>query len=217
MSVLSRVKGSRAVLFDLDGVLISSFRFWFHIFNKTLEEFGHRRITLATFKKHWGQSTKEDIRIFMPERTLPEVKAAFFRNMTGFGRFLKVNPEASAVLRRLEKNRFKLACVTNSHRRIALWQLRSAKLERFFNVLVTADDVKKAKPDPEMLICSCRKMRIRPACAVFIGDTRTDRQAAKKAGCVFIGYRMRSAYGCRSLKELSPLIRSIFQGKEEKC
>ncbi len=138
----------------------------------------------------------------MPERTLEEVKEYFTRNLTKYMKCMKVNPRAARVLRRLKQKGFLLGCVTNSHRRITALELRATKLKRFFDAIVTADDVKRPKPAPEMLIRACRILNVPIRQTIFIGDTRTDLAAGKKAGCRVIGYRIKSRVTIRYLDEL---------------
>ena len=196
----------KAVLFDLDGVLVDSFRYWFKLFNQSLRHFGHESVGLRTFRKCWGQSTAEDVRLFMPERTVAEVRAYFLRRQDDHLRFFRGNHRAAPVLRKLARRGFRLGCVTYSHRPIARVELETTGLDEFFRVVLTADDVKKPKPDPEMILTACRRLRVAPAAAVFVGDTPTDRQAGQAAGCSFIGYRLDSAASIDRLDELPDLI-----------
>jgi HAD superfamily hydrolase (TIGR01509 family) len=202
----------RAVLFDLDGVLIESQRYWFHLFNQTLVHFGHRALSWCVFQRHWGQSTAEDIRIFMPERTLPEVREYFTRHRHDHAEHIRVHPRASTVLTAIRSAGVKLACVTNSHRAIALTQLTGAGLRRFFPVLITADDVVRPKPAPDMLRSACQRLGVRPGQALFIGDTRTDEQAARHAACRFIGCRYQSRTSIRDLSRLLSFFDKGFAG-----
>jgi pyrophosphatase PpaX len=198
---------TKAVLLDLDGVLVDSYHYWFKLFNQTLRYFGYPRISRAVFKRHWGQSTEDDIRIFMPEQTLEEVRKYFTRHITKYAKHMKANPRAARVLRKLKQKGFLLGCVTNSHKRITKMELKAAKLKKYFDSVVTADDVKRPKPAPDMLIKACHKLGVPKKQAVFIGDTRTDLAAGKKAGCKVIGYRIKSRVTINNLDKL--LTRSV--------
>jgi HAD superfamily hydrolase (TIGR01509 family) len=199
----------RSILFDLDGVLVDSYHYWFRLFNQALDHFGHRPISPRTFRECWGQSTTEDIRIFMPERTLLEVRAYFVRHRDDHARYFRVDPRAKAILQKFHDRDFGLGCVTNSHRAITRSELAATGMDRFFKVILTADDVKNPKPDPEMLLKACRRLRTPPSAAVFIGDTRTDQQAGQSAGCIFISYRFKTNRSIRRLVDLPGLISGI--------
>ncbi len=197
------------MLFDLDGVLLNSYYFWFHLFNHTLKHFGHKPISLKVFRKNWGKSTEEDVKKFMPESTIEEVKSHFFRNMQLYKNYLKVNPLARTTLEKLRRLNYKLGCVTNSHRRIIKWQLEATGLKKYFQVIISADDVQRPKPEPEMLYKACKKLGVRPYNTAFVGDTRTDLIAGKRAGCVVIGYKIKNRIKIESLKALSRTIKDL--------
>lgn len=63
-----------------------------------------------------------------------------------------------------------------------------AKIEHFFQTVVCLEDVKHPKPDPEPLLLACERLAIKPDEAIYIGDARTDIQAAKAAGMKSILY-----------------------------
>lgn len=180
----------RGVLFDLDGVLIDSYESWFHLFNETLEYFGFKKITEQTFRQHWGQSTEEDVRIFMPGKTVAEVRDYFHDNFGHYLPYIKINPDVFPVLENIRALPMKMGCVTNSHHAIVQEIFKDHGLEEYFHVVITADDIARPKPAPDMLLEACAQLRMAPGETMFIGDTFTDQEASEKAGCMFIGYRL---------------------------
>ena len=199
----------RAVLFDLDGVLIESFVAWFHQFNDTLKYFGHKQVSKKTFRKHWGQSTKDDVRIFMPERSVDEVRQYFADHYHEYSRYLKVNPNAKDILGELKRMGLRLGCVTNSHRDIVQTILSDTRLKRFFQVVITADDIENPKPAPDMLLVACKLLKVSPAQTVFLGDTKTDLIAGKLAGCIVVGYRIKSKIQVKNIKDFLAAVANI--------
>jgi HAD superfamily hydrolase (TIGR01509 family) len=196
----------KAVLFDLDGVLINSYHAWFHLFNDALGHFGFPMITEAVFGKHWGQSTEEDVRIFMPGKTLHEVRHYFLNNFHRYIDRISMNPDAHSVLMKLKQRNLKLGCVTNSHRDIAEKIIVLHKLNKFFEIFITADDVEQPKPAPDMIIKACRQMGVEPAQTLFVGDTVTDLKAAKNAGTIAVGYKIDTKIRVDDLKDIHALV-----------
>ncbi len=209
MNTQSTKSEIKAVFFDLDGVLVDTYKVWFQLFNKTLEHFGYKPITLKVFAQNWGQSTEEDVRIFMPEIKLKDVTKYFSIHFPGFMKYMKVNPEAKIVLSKLKKMGFRIGCITNSHRDITRLEIKKAGLGNFFDVVITADDVKRPKPEPDMLLRACKRLKVRVNKVVFIGDTKTDLKTAKKAGCLFIGYGMPSKLRIKKLSQVVPLMQDV--------
>lgn len=200
----------RAILFDLDGVLVDTYKVWYKLFNQTLKHFGYKPINLKTFARNWGKSTEEDVRIFMPDVKINEVVKYFSNNFLKFIRYMKINQDARTTLKNLKKFGLKIACITNSHRDITRFEIKKSHLEEFFDVVITADDVTKPKPDPEMLFKACKKLKVKIDEVIFVGDTPTDLKTAKKSRCLFIGYRMKNEFHIKNLSELIPLIKKKF-------
>ncbi len=196
-------KDFAAVLFDLDGVLIDSYDAWFHQFQQTLKHFGYDTISEKEFRKHWGQSTEDDVRIFMPHRNVEEVRDYFFEHYHDYLRYLKMQPGADIVLDLVKGLGLPTGCVTNSHRQIVVNTLRHFRIEDRFDTVVTADDVSIPKPGPEMILKACLDLNVSPGKTVFIGDTETDARAAIAAECIFVGYRVDAETRIENLGELA--------------
>lgn len=210
MKFNKKISKIRAILFDLDGVLVDTYKVWYKLFNQTLKHFGYKPINLKTFAQNWGQSTEEDVRIFMPDVKINDVVEYFSNNFLKFIKYMKINQGARNILKNLKKSGLKIACITNSHRDITRFEIKKSNLEEFFDVVITADDVKKPKPDPEMLFKACKKLRVKIDEVIFIGDTPTDLKTAKSSQCLFIGYKMKNTLHIKNLSELIPLIKKKF-------
>ena len=63
----------KAIIFDMDGVLVDSFYTWLKTINLAAKYFGCPEISEEKFRKHFGGPTKGDIEFFMPERTVEEI------------------------------------------------------------------------------------------------------------------------------------------------
>ena len=75
----------------------------------------------------------------------------------------------------------KLAVATNAYRVSALESLGYLNLRELFDVIVCADDVRKAKPYPDMLYHTLTKLDITNTESIFIGDGPRDEDAAEAA------------------------------------
>jgi HAD superfamily hydrolase (TIGR01509 family) len=76
--------------------------------------------------------------------------------------------------------------VTNSIRLTAEAMLRHAGVFDFLDVLVTNQDIKQHKPDPEGYLLAMKKLKVEPANTVVIEDGDYGIEAAKAAGCTVI-------------------------------
>ena len=64
------------------------------------------------------------------------------------------------------------------------------------------EDVKRSKPAPDLVIKSCKKLRIKPKEAILVGDTKYDMIAGKKAGVVTVGYKIKGDYEIDNLENV---------------
>lgn len=111
------------------------------------------------------------------------VMAAYIdHNMLIHDEKLRAFAGVEAVLEELQVRGRQLAVVTSKRREHTIRGLRVCKLERFFDVLVSADDVKQGKPDPECVHKALTQLQKEPASAVMIGDSEHDVTAGRLAG-----------------------------------
>ncbi|MSR06443.1 MAG: aminotransferase class I/II-fold pyridoxal phosphate-dependent enzyme [Gemmatimonadetes bacterium] len=92
----------------------------------------------------------------------------------------------AAQLRRLAQ-RFKLGIVTGRPRDEARMALKRSGTGRYFKVVITADDVRKKKPNPDPIRAALKKLRVQTAW--MVGDSPADLLAAQCAGIAAIGVR----------------------------
>ena len=78
----------------------------------------------------------------------------------------------------------RMAVVTAKARAATLSVLEYLGISKYFDVVITANDVRKPKPDPEGVGKILEELRERPQCSMLIGDTQTDVATAKNAGIV---------------------------------
>jgi phosphoglycolate phosphatase len=97
---------------------------------------------------------------------------------------------AEAALRRLAADGWRLGVCTNKPERLALLLIEELGLARHFAALLGADTLPVRKPDPRHLLETIARAGGVPARSVLVGDTATDREAARAAGvpCVLVGF-----------------------------
>ncbi|GIM46238.1 phosphoglycolate phosphatase [Collibacillus ludicampi] len=100
--------------------------------------------------------------------------------------------ETHDTLQELKKRGFSLAVLTNNSRTSTQEALTRFGLREFFSIVLTRDDVKKMKPEPDGLLTLCKRWALPPADILMVGDGWPDGMAAKYAGCPFIAFRMPS-------------------------
>ncbi len=85
------------------------------------------------------------------------------------------------------KGKYRVALVSSSPRAIVEIVVRRFELEKYFEQIVTGDDVKKGKPDPEPYLKAAAEMRVKPGECVVIEDSINGIMSARAAGMKCIG------------------------------
>lgn len=92
----------------------------------------------------------------------------------------KLFPDTVPVLETLRKRKMRMAIVTNTSRQAVETIFAKHELSKYFDVVVTREDVVQLKPDPEGVLLALRLLEDRAK--FIVGDTRNDSEAAKGAG-----------------------------------
>ena len=174
----------KAILFDMDGVLIESQDAWWRAINVALSCSHHPTITKKEFVNHlWGNDFKQSISYL-------KITANVFLDckewMQTYLEHILLKEDAHETLSTLHE-RYQLAVITNTQRFITEQVLHQFDLTHFFDGIVCADDVNKGKPHPDIIYQACKLLDIHTDEAVVIGDTKSDFLASKQAGCAMIG------------------------------
>ena len=194
----------RAVLFDMDGVLVRSEEVWFKVCEAAGVRFRGRALTREEFFPTFGQGTAADIPVFGLKTTVEELDAFYVSEFVKHLDAMWVNPEARPLLDALALRGVKLGLVTNTVGPLAVQILAKAGLEGLFGSLATADRVAHAKPAPDLVQLGCRELGVDSKDVWMVGDSRFDREAAKAAGVFFVGLRIDGDRSVERLAELMP-------------
>lgn len=191
-----------AILFDMDGVLIDSFRAWLQALNTSLKKFNLDEVNEQEFKeKFWGHDLNDNLKRLNLDKKVGDFCISIFGN---FVDKIEIFPETKMVLEKL--NSFKKGLITNTPRGCISKVLRQFNLAKYFDVVVTSDEVKMGKPSPEMILKACHAFQIEPSDALLVGDTESDVLAGKKAGCIVVGLNVDADIKIKKLSELLSLL-----------
>ncbi|MBI2131066.1 HAD family hydrolase [Candidatus Woesearchaeota archaeon] len=200
----------KAVLFDLDGVLVDSYGAWYLTYNQTLEYFGFKLISDKKFAMHFGNPVEEDVKRDFIGKTPKEVMRGYELHFGRNAKYVRLMPHTGEVLHELKhKRKMKLGLISNSTRKIVLAVLEHHSIKDYFDIVMTRDDVKRGKPAPDMALKACRALRVRPEEAMLVGDTDNDMIAAKSAGCFAVGYGIRGDINIKDLMKIPGLCTKI--------
>jgi len=196
----------KAILFDLDGVLVESVDVWLWAFNETLREFGLSPLSKEEFlKKYWGNSTVDNFgRMGLGWDAVLRCWSKYLSKLHE----IKLFPAAREVLESVKK-RYKIALVTNTPREGVDMLLTKLGIVELFDLILTGDDVEKGKPSPDIVLLACKRLGITPAEALLVGDTKADVEAGRRAGCRVVGIGVDADFVIKDISELEPLLERL--------
>lgn len=180
----------KAMLFDMDGVLVRSEQVWFRLLEEAGRRFRGHAITRDEFAPTFGQGTRADVEVFGLGCTPDELDAYYRDHFHLHAAETWVDPDARAVLLGLRARGLQVAVVTNTATQLAKEILRSAELLEVVDVVACADQVANPKPAPDVVRQALSAVGLESEEAWMVGDSRYDREAARSAQVHFLGYRI---------------------------
>ena len=99
-----------------------------------------------------------------------------------YERELSLRSGVSESLNLLQAQGVRLGVASNSHREFVRDALDRLGVSGRFDTVVTRDDVKELKPDPEMLVLAAGNLGVETNRCVMVGDSHSDVEAARAAG-----------------------------------
>jgi HAD superfamily hydrolase (TIGR01509 family) len=187
---MAGVSPPRAVLFDLDGVLVRSGEVWFRVVEEAGARFRGRPVTREEFAPTFGQGTAADVAVFGLGCTPAELDRFYVQRFPAHADGVWVDPDAAPVLRALRQRGLQTGLVTNTVSELAAHILSAAGLQELLDAVCCADQVPFAKPAPDLVHRALSELGRAPGEAWLVGDSRYDRLAAAAAGVFFVGYRL---------------------------
>ncbi len=175
----------KLIVFDLDGTLINSQGDLTDSVNELRRRFGLKNISGKRVGAHVGQGVEHLLHNTIPERArlqdpnfYSEFSRIYQRRCTNRTRLF---PGTLATLKRLSGIR--LVVASNKPGRLSRQILRGLKVHREFSTILGADDIRRRKPHPEVILKLMRRFKAKPKETLMVGDSRFDMEAGKRARC----------------------------------
>jgi HAD superfamily hydrolase (TIGR01509 family) len=183
----------KGVIYDCDGVLFDSIEANMRLYNDLCSAVGRTPLKEEEIKYVHSHTVYEALHFIFGQENGLEKRASESLKQIDWREYivyLKMEPyllqilnllKATGILRAINTNR--TTSMKHIMERFHLWP--------FFDMVVTALDVKNPKPHPESIEKIIQKFNLNKEEAVFIGDSEVDQQTAKSSGIKFIAYKNR--------------------------
>ena len=179
----------KAVVFDMDGVLIDAKEWHYEALNRALGLFGHTISRIDHLTTFDGLPTKKKLEMLSLDRGLPrglhgminDLKQVYTTEIT----HLRCKPTFvhEYALSKLKGMGYKLAVASNSIRSTVELMMEKSNLRHYLDVLVSNQDVTNAKPHPEMYLAAATRLGLTPVECLVVEDNPHGVKAAEAAGC----------------------------------
>jgi beta-phosphoglucomutase len=176
---------ARAVIFDIDGVLVDSYRAHLQSWLGVAREWG-LEITEEDFARTFGRTSREIIAKFWGEgledserRAIDDRKESLYREI--ISKSFPAMDGAAEIVRDLHGAGFRLAVGSSAPPENIRLSLERLGVRDLFEVVVTGRDVTRGKPDPEVFQIAAERLAVPPSCCVVVEDAPAGVAAAKAA------------------------------------
>ncbi len=187
----------RAIIFDLDGVLVDSYGAHFEGWRRLAAETG-RGLDEATFLPWFGRTGSDTVRgLWGPEmsdaavRRLVERKMTIFADVCGMPGGCPPVDGAAELVTALAAAGFRLGIATAGPRASLDLLLPGLPVAAKLSVRIAAEDVSRTKPDPAPYKLAAERLGVAPRDAAAIDDSPAGVASARAAGMAVIGLAAR--------------------------
>lgn len=180
-----------AIIFDYDGVLGDSTPFNTYACKAAAEKCGIKlEDDIYLLCAPGGATIKDIATCIMTHYGKPELIDDYLAYKKSYdkeyAKQVSLYEGVEEVIRQLS-HKYKLAVNTGTRHVLVDSILAKHKVDKYFDVVIAAEDITKGKPDPESYLITCNKLGVEPSKTIVIEDGESGIVSAIKAGCHVIG------------------------------
>lgn len=180
------------VIFDMDGVIIDSEVIYIDFFKKVLQDFDveiseEDLFSLAGLSQ---QKTDEFLKSKLhrkPEEVYGLMKKYIDDDKINYSSI--VMDGFYPLLKELKRKNLKIALASSSPKKTINNVLEELEIKDEFDAVISGEDFKESKPNPEIYIKTCEILGVRPKDAIAIEDSDYGIDSAKNAGLTVVARR----------------------------
>lgn len=174
------------VIFDMDGVVFDTERIYLQVWTEVFKKYGYE-ITKDFYLPLMGQGTNNIKKILfekygdkLPIEKMYNEKDEKLMSIVRSG-LVPLKDGAEDVLKYLKNKGYKIALATSARLERLELQLTDDNVKTYFDAIVCSNDVKNAKPAPDIFLKAAEKINIEPSMCIVIEDSSSGIKAAHNA------------------------------------
>lgn len=178
----------KAVLFDMDGVLIDAKEWHYKSLNKALALFGYEITREMHVNRYDGLPTRVKLKMLSEEMGLPETLHSFINEMKQQYTMSMIWQECRPrfnheyALASLKQEGYKLGLGSNSIRQTVNTMMEKSHLRKYFDSILSNEDVATSKPSPEIYTTLMQRLAVQPEECLICEDNEHGIAAALASG-----------------------------------
>lgn len=179
---------TKAILFDLDGVLVDATEWHYEALNTALLLFGYSIPRTDHLSVYNGLPTAEKLKLMSARTSLPtglhEIIKTMKKKYTDEQVATNCAPdyEKQILLKQLQNKGYLLACCSNAQKYSVLNMLERAQIDTYFDLIIGNDEGHKPKPAPDIYLNAFKRLNIKPSEAYIVEDAPHGVKAAQDSG-----------------------------------
>ncbi|MEB4796093.1 HAD family hydrolase [Paenibacillus chondroitinus] len=185
--------GLKAIIFDFDGLIMDTESPWYHAFKDIYQEHGVE-LSLELWCKNVGTTFDEfNPYVYLETSIQKPLDHGYIKQLSHekYAVYLgeaKLLPGVLHLLEAAKSRGLRIGLASSSTRDWVHKYLKQQGIFSYFDVIHTADDVKRVKPDPELYTLTLEKLGVAAGEALVFEDSPNGLKAAKAAGirCVIV-------------------------------
>lgn len=173
----------KAVIFDMDGLMIDSERVTYNEYVKKLERLGHYDFTEELYRNCLGKNKQGICQVFIDHYGEDFPMTEVWDDVhvwidESLRQYVPKKKGLVELLEYLKANNYKTIVATSSGRTRVDEILKNADLTKYFDDTICGDEVTHGKPHPEIFLTACQKLDVKPDEALVLEDSEAGILAA---------------------------------------